>query len=89
MDGMDELITARYADDRQAARGRDGVSWRACAAAGCNMAVATLTARRHAEKALRDRGMLEYFDFMLTIEDVGVPKWEPDIYLQRRRARRA
>ena len=51
-------------------------------ARGVKMAVATLTARRHAEKALRDRGMLDYFDFMLTIEDVGVSKWEPDIYLQ-------
>ena len=46
------------------------------------MAVATLTARRHAEKALRDRGMLDYFEFMLTIEDIGVSKREPDIYLQ-------
>ena len=26
--------------------------------------------------------MMDYFDFMLTIEDVGVSKWEPDIYLQ-------
>ncbi len=46
------------------------------------MAIATLTARRHAEKALRDRGMLNYFAFMLTIEDVGISKHEPDIYLR-------
>ena len=46
------------------------------------MAIATLTARRHAEKALRDRDMLDYFEFMLTIEDVGISKREPDIYLQ-------
>ncbi|MDY5972801.1 MAG: HAD family phosphatase [Butyricicoccus sp.] len=52
---------------------------------GVRMAVATLTARRHAEKALRDRGLFAYFDCMLTIEDVGVPKYEPDIYLETAR----
>ena len=78
---MDELITARYA---AIARPRAGVTayLDGLRARGVKMAVATLTARRHAEKALRDRGMLDYFDFMLTIEDVGVSKWEPDIYLR-------
>lgn len=81
LDGMDELITARYA---AIAKPRAGVTayLDGLHARGVKMAVATLTARRHAEKALRDRGMLDYFDFMLTIEDVGVSKWEPDIYLQ-------
>lgn len=81
LDGMDELITARYA---AIAKPRAGVTayLDGLRARGEKMAVATLTARRHAEKALRDRGMLDYFDFMLTIEDVGVSKWEPDIYLQ-------
>ena len=81
LDGMDELITARYA---AIARPRAGVTayLDGLRARGVKMAVATLTARRHAEKALRDRGMLDYFDFMLTIEDVGVSKWEPDIYLR-------
>lgn len=49
-------------------------------ARGVRMAVATLTARRHAEQALRERDMLRYFDCVLTIEDIGVPKYEPDIY---------
>lgn len=81
LDGMDELITARYA---AIAKPRAGVTayLDGLRARGVKMAVATLTARRHAEKALRDRGMMDYFDFMLTIEDVGVSKWEPDIYLQ-------
>lgn len=81
LDGMDELITARYA---AIARPRAGVTayLDGLRARGVKMAVATLTARRHAEKALRDRGMMDYFDFMLTIEDVGVSKWEPDIYLR-------
>ena len=54
-------------------------------ARGVKMAIATLTARRHAEKALVDRDMMKYFEFMLTIEDVGVPKYEPDIYLEAAR----
>ena len=29
--------------------------------------------------------MMQYFSFMLTIEDVGVPKYEPDIYLEAAR----
>lgn len=81
MDGMDELITARY---ETIARPKDGVLdfLEGLRRRGVKMAVATLTARRHAEKALRDRDMLDYFDFMLTIEDIGVSKREPDIYLQ-------
>ena len=34
-------------------------------------------------EGLRARGVkMKYFEFMLTIEDVGVPKYEPDIYLE-------
>lgn len=51
-------------------------------AQGVSCAVATLTDRHHAEKALRDRDLMHYFDFILTIEDVGVSKYEPDIYLR-------
>lgn len=77
---MNTLITARY---EEIARPKTGVlsfleHLRANQVPCC---IATLTARRHAEKALRDRDMLRYFDFMLTIEDVGVSKYEPDIYL--------
>ncbi len=81
MDGMDELITARY---EAIAKPKDGVLefLEGLRRRGIKMAIATLTARRHAEKALRDRGMLDYFEFMLTIEDIGVSKREPDIYLQ-------
>ena len=81
MDGMDRLISARY---EAIAKPKEGVLdfLEGLRRRGVKMAIATLTARRHAEKALRDRGMLDYFDFMLTIEDVGVSKWEPDIYLR-------
>ena len=80
MEGMDQLITARY---ETVAKPRDGVLpfLDGLRRRGVKMAIATLTARRHAEKALRDRDMLDYFDFMLTIEDVGVSKYQPDIYL--------
>ncbi|MDO4270878.1 MAG: HAD family phosphatase [Eubacteriales bacterium] len=79
--GLDELIEARYA---AIAKPKDGVRpfLDGLRARGVKMAIATLTARHHAEKALRDRDMLDYFAFMLTIEDVGVSKRRPDIYLR-------
>ncbi len=75
------MITSRY---ETIARPKDGVIdfLEGLRARGIKMAIATLTARRHAEKALIDRDMMKYFEFMLTIEDVGVPKYEPDIYLE-------
>ena len=81
LDGMDEMVTSRY---ETIARPKDGVIdfLEGLRARGIKMAIATLTARRHAEKALIDRDMMKYFEFMLTIEDVGVPKYEPDIYLE-------
>lgn len=81
---MDELITSRY---ETIAKPKPGVIefLERMHRKGVKMAIATLTARRHAEKALLDRGMMQYFSFMLTIEDVGVPKYEPDIYLEAAR----
>lgn len=81
MEGMDRLITTRYETIAKPKAGvlpfLDGLRRR-----GVKMAIATLTARRHAEKALRDRDMMGYFEFMLTIEDVGISKYQPDIYLK-------
>ena len=81
VEGLDKLITARY---ESLAKPKDGVLdfLEGLRRRGVKMAIATLTARRHAEKALRERDMLGYFDFMLTIEDVGISKREPDIYLR-------
>ena len=78
--GMDALITSRY---ESIAEPKDGVLdfLERMRRQGVKMAIATLTARRHAEKALLDRDMMQYFEFMLTIEDIGVSKREPDIYL--------
>lgn len=80
MEGMDRLITKRY---ETIAKPKDGVLpfLDELHRRGVKMAIATLTARRHAEKALRDRNMMGYFAFMLTIEDVGISKYQPDIYL--------
>lgn len=78
--GMDALITSRY---ESIAVPKDGVLdfLERMRRQGVKMAITTLTARRHAEKALLDRDMMQYFEFMLTIEDIGVSKREPDIYL--------
>lgn len=78
---MNARITARY---EAMARPKEGVIpfLEALGARGIGCAVATLTDRHHAEKALCDRDMMRYFAFMLTIEDVGVSKYEPDIYLR-------
>ena len=80
LDGMDALITSRY---ESIAVPKDSVLdfLERMRRQGVKMAIATLTARRHAEKALLDRDMMQYFEFMLTIEDIGVSKREPDIYL--------
>ena len=77
--GLDDLIRTRY---EALATPRSGVMelLTALRDAGVHMAVATLTDRKHAEKALADRGMLDFFDFMLTIDDVGVSKRDPKIY---------
>ncbi len=77
--GLDSLICSRY---ETLAQPREGVLelLAALRGAGVRMAVATLTDRKHAEKALADRGMLGFFDFMLTIDDVGVSKRDPKIY---------
>ena len=81
LDGMDKLIAERYAS---IAKPKAGIIdfLNDLRARGVKMAVATLTARRHAEKALRERVMLDYYSCLITIEDVGVSKREPAIYLQ-------
>lgn len=78
---MNDMICKRY---ETIARPKNGVFSLLNGLSGrsVSMAVATLTDRRHAEKALQDRDMLRYFDFLLTIEDVGVSKRDPTIYLQ-------
>jgi HAD superfamily hydrolase (TIGR01509 family) len=49
---------------------------------GVKMCVATATNKLFAEAALRRNGVLDYFEFILTNDDVGKDKTEPDIYLK-------
>lgn len=83
-DGLNAQIEERYA---RLARPKDGVIpfLTSLRRAGIPCCIATLTSRMHAEKALHDRDMLQYFDFLLTIEDVGVSKRDPAIYLEAAR----
>ncbi len=53
---------------------------------GIRMAVATLTPHAMAEPALERHGLHLYFDYILTTQDVGgVPKSEPDLFLEAAR----
>ncbi|OJU09664.1 MAG: hypothetical protein BGN88_12940 [Clostridiales bacterium 43-6] len=49
---------------------------------GVRMCVATLTEREHAVPALEKHGLLDYFEFVLTVKEVGKSKAHPDIFLQ-------
>ncbi len=78
---MNVLIDERY---ETLAKPKKGVHafLDALRARGIPCAIATLTDRSHAEKALRDREMLHYFDHVVTVQDIGSNKREPDIYLK-------
>lgn len=79
--GMDHLIAERY---QRLARPKPGVVdfLKRMRVEGVPCGVATLTSRIHAQKALTEREMMQYFEFLLTIEDVGVSKRDPAIYLR-------
>src|ERR1035437_1078228 len=51
-------------------------------AEGVRMCVATLTDREHAIPALKRQNILDYFEFVLTVREVGKNKTYPDIFLQ-------
>lgn len=52
-----------------------------CRAAGMTMCVATATDRALAETCLARLGLLPYFAFVVSCEDIGKTKTSPDIYL--------
>ncbi len=81
MEGIDKLLITRY---ETIAKPKEGILelLDAFRKKNVKMAVATLTSRRHAEKALHDRNMLGYFEFMLTAEEVCASKRNPDIYIR-------
>ncbi len=52
---------------------------------GIPMCIATATGRALSLPALRCQGILDFFQFVLTVEEVGVGKEYPDIFLQSAR----
>lgn len=48
---------------------------------GARLCVATATDSRLANECLERLGLLKYFDFLLSCEDLGITKLTPDIYL--------
>lgn len=51
-------------------------------AQGVKMAVATASDRELAEKSLQRLGLLDYFAFIITCDEVGVGKSSPEVYEQ-------
>ncbi|MFA9380762.1 MAG: HAD family hydrolase [Acetanaerobacterium sp.] len=83
-DVLDDMIISKY---RTEVTPKPGVIdyLRSLRAAGVATCVATLTDRPHALEALRYHEMEVLFDFVLTVEDVGKSKEQPDIYLESAR----
>jgi len=54
-------------------------------ALGTRMCVATATDRRLAEAALHRLGILDYFEFVITVDEVGKSKQFPDIFMEAAR----
>lgn len=54
---------------------------RLCREAGVRMCVATATNRLLAQKCLKRLGLLSFFEFLVSCEDIGKTKTAPDIYL--------
>ena len=50
-------------------------------AKGLNLCVATATDSKLANECLARLGLLKYFDFLLSCEDIGITKRSPEIYL--------
>ena len=81
MEEFDALMEKRY---REIAVPRNGIEDLLAhyQKKGVAMCVASLTDRRHCEKALAYPGLLGYFSFLMTAHEVGASKRHPDIYLQ-------
>lgn len=50
-------------------------------AKGVPMCIATATGREHVEMLLAGYGLLQYFDFIVTVSEFGKPKAEPELFL--------
>lgn len=77
-------VDKRYASDIPEKPGIRGVLERA-RAAGIRTCVATATRTSSAELVLGRLGLLPYFEFVLSCDDVGKSKKYPDVYLEAAR----
>lgn len=77
-------VDKRYASDIPEKPGIREVLERA-RAAGIRMCVATATRTSSAELVLGRLGLLPYFEFVLSCDDVGKSKKYPDVYLEAAR----
>jgi beta-phosphoglucomutase family hydrolase len=46
------------------------------------MALATMSSRKLADKLLREKGIRDYFDFVITADEVQKPKPDPEVFLK-------
>lgn len=79
MEELDQMVERRYFDDLPLKPGAMHFLQRLHKRGIC-MCVATATDRHLVEAALRRVGVLDYFDFVLTCNEVGAGKDRPDIY---------
>ncbi len=79
---IEAIIDGQVAQRYEAVRPKEGVPALLAAfrAAGVPMAVATLTDRPKVERTLSRLGLLSYFSFLFTCDEVGEGKTSPRIY---------
>lgn len=79
VDGINQTIRKFYFFDADLKPGAEDLLGK-LKAAGVPMAIATVTNKMCTEAVLRRTGVLEMFDAILTVNEVGVGKDKPDIY---------
>lgn len=80
-DEMNDMMASHYRLDVKLKEGiREYL--KALSEKGVKMCVASATAKPLMEACLKRLGVLEYFEFLLSCEDIGVGKNSPDIYLK-------
>ena len=77
----DEFVFERYERMAKLKPGAKEYIKKLCAS-GTKICLATATMKFIAQAMLEKHGIAEYFDFVITEEDVGVGKTEPDIYIE-------
>lgn len=81
VDGINQTIRRFYFFDAELKPGTEDLLAK-LRAAGVPMAIATVTNRLCVDAVLKRTGVWDMFDVILTVDDVGVGKDRPDIYLR-------